>query len=379
LRRGDAGGTLRCRIYRLESEPNIARNDAGAMTSTGGTNDADRAAGQADPAAVSVPGGIMRLEQLVQNVAVVAAMLYVVGLLTTNAYLYSLGVADFSLLRARFVLTGLVTLLPLTIALMGGLYAADEIAAFGGAAAGMARVLRWVLRDVAIPVALFFVLLFFLFWYAADNDPPAAARAAALLSVACAVIVLVLLGGLAFYQVTGRRSGGSLPRKRSAAFGQFTEWVGIPGAVMETLALAIAGPLLILTYIGWFGHNVYPAIPEQLRGGQPRIVQLLIAAEAIPAARELGLQVTQDAPVTPPLELVWKGEDAYVIRVPSTLEPVIVELASGLVDGIVTASPSMPAQPESNLSGTLGTVAVPRSPARSILSRWKATVTPTRC
>jgi hypothetical protein len=183
------------------------------MTSTGGSKDVVDSAGQTDPATdASVSGAVMRLEQLVQNVAVVAAILYVVGLLTTNAYLYSLGVADFSLLRARFVLTGLVTLMPLAIALIGGLYAADEFAAFGGAAAGVARVSRWVLRDVAIPFALFFLLFFFLFWYAAGNDPLAAAQSAALLSVTCAVIVVVLLGGFAFYQLTSRSVGHPLPR-----------------------------------------------------------------------------------------------------------------------------------------------------------------------
>jgi hypothetical protein len=331
------------------------------MTATGGSNVTNRAAEQPESAADGVvPGATMRLAQLVQNLAVIAAMLYVVGLLTTNAYLYSLGVADFSLLRARFVLTGVVTLMPLAIALVGGLYAADEIAALGGAAAGAARVSRWVLRDVGIPVALFFLLFCFLFWYAADNDPLAAARAAALLSVTCAVTVVVLLGGLAIFQLTSRRSGGSLPRRRSEAFGQFTAWVGIPGAVVETVVLAVAGPLLVLTYIGWFGQYLYPVIPEQLGGGQARVVQLLIASEAIPAARELGLQVAQDAPVTPPIKLLWEGDEIYVLHVPSPQGQAIVQLASDLVDGIVTGPPIMPEQVESGLS-----VAGPATPSRA--------------
>lgn len=345
LRPSDAGSTLHGRLYRLGSEPIDARNDVGAMTSTGGANNANRSGEHPEPAAdASVSGAVMRLEQLVQNVAVIAAILYVVGLLTTNAYLYSLGVADFSLLRARFVLTGLVTLMPLAIALIGGLYAADELAALGGAASGAARVARWILRDVAVPCALFFLLFWFLFWYAAGNEPLAAARTAALLGVACAVVVVVLLGGLAIYQVTGRGPVSHLlPRGRSRVFGQLTGWMGIPDPVLETLALAVAGPVLILTYIGWFGHHVYPAIPEQLGGGQPRVVQLLIAAEAIPAAGELGLQVAQNTPATPPVELLWAGDDIYVVRLPSPREPSIVQLASDLVDGMVTGPPFVPA------------------------------------
>src|SRR3954464_14084107 len=125
------------------------------MTSTSGSNEADTSVEQPAPAAkASVTDAEVSLQQFVQNFAAITASLYVVGLLTTNAYLYSLGVSDFSLLRARFVLTGLVTLLPLTIALIGGLYAADEVAAFGGAPASAASMSRWFVRHIAFPIAL---------------------------------------------------------------------------------------------------------------------------------------------------------------------------------------------------------------------------------
>jgi hypothetical protein len=39
------------------------------------------------------------------------------GFLTTNAYHYKLGASDFSLLRTRFILTGVLTLAPLALAL----------------------------------------------------------------------------------------------------------------------------------------------------------------------------------------------------------------------------------------------------------------------
>src|SRR4051812_23610123 len=203
------------------------------MTSTSGSNEADTSVEQPAPAAkASVTDAEVSLQQFVQNFAAITASLYVVGLLTTNAYLYSLGVSDFSLLRARFVLTGLVTLLPLTIALIGGLYAADEVAAFGGGAASAARMSRWFVRHVAFPIALYFLLFSFLFWYSADNDPYVAARTAALLSAVCAIIVLALLGGLALYWLTGRHSSSDPgPRKQSRIFGQFTRWIGIPDSV----------------------------------------------------------------------------------------------------------------------------------------------------
>jgi hypothetical protein len=310
------------------------------MTATGGVPQQEQLGRQQVPPATpvnSTPGP--SLPQLVQNVALSGAMLYVVGLLTTNAYLYGLGVADFSLLRARFVLTGFVALLPLTIALLGGLYAADELAA-PGRASGTARVGRQLIRHVALPCGLFFLLFFAFFWYAAANDPWPAARVAAQLSVACALAVMVLLGGLALYQVTDHAPAGQFrPHARSRIFGQLTGWFGLPGPVTETLALAVAGPLIVLTYLGWFGHHIYPAVPEQLGGGQPRAVRLLIASEAIPAAGQLGLGVSQSAPVTPLLELLWEGDDSYIVRVPGPQEPAIVQFASDLVDGLIPRTP----------------------------------------
>ena len=49
------------------------------------------------------------IETLVRSVAIVGALFYVLGFLT-NAYFYKLGVSNFSLLRTRFILTGVLTL-----------------------------------------------------------------------------------------------------------------------------------------------------------------------------------------------------------------------------------------------------------------------------
>ena len=81
------------------------------------------------------PGGPERgkvpIETLVRSVAIVWALFYVLGFLTTNAYLYKLGVSDFSLLRTRFILTGVLTLAPLVLALIGGIYAALDVSSTG--------------------------------------------------------------------------------------------------------------------------------------------------------------------------------------------------------------------------------------------------------
>lgn len=281
------------------------------------------------------PGARLGLEPLVKSLAAITAVFYVVGFLTTNAYLYKLGVSDFSLLRTRFVLTGVLTLIPLALALMGGMYAAVDTAAFGGIGRNMSRASLWALADISVP----FLLYFLLFWFVADNDPATSARDAALLSAICAVIVAAFLAALALFQRSGRRPVSHLVyRRKSVSYERFTGWFGIPDGVVECLVFAVAGTLLLFAYIGVFGDHFYPMIPEQIGGGRPRVVQLLVAADAVPAVRELGLHVTAEAPVSPPVGLLWEGEQAMIVRLPPPHERTVVQLSRGLIDGIVTGA-----------------------------------------
>lgn len=293
--------------------------------------------------AAGPPGSKQGLEPLVKSLAAITAVFYVVGFLTTNAYLYKLGVSDFSLLRTRFVLTGVLTVIPLVLALMGGIYAAVDTAAFGGIGRNMSRASLWALADISVP----FLLYFLLFWFVADNDPATSARDAALLSALCAVIVAAFLAALALFQRSGHRPVSHLMyRRRSVSYERFTGWFGIPDFVVERLVFAVAGPLLLFAYIGVFGDHFYPMIPEQIGGGRPRVVQLLVAADAVPAVRELGLEVTTEEPVSPPVALLWEGEQSMIVRLPPPRERTVVQLSRGLIDGIVTGAVVALPEPE---------------------------------
>ena len=295
----------------------------------------DTLAGQArDGPPGGAPGrGKLPIDTLVRSVATVGALFYVLGFLTTNAYLYKLGVSDFSLLRTRFILTGVLTLAPLALALIGGIYAALDVTVYGAHAGLTTRAYLWILLDIAFPFALYFVL----FSVVAENDLVTSARDAALLSAVCAVIVLAALASLAVYRKSERRPLSHLAyRGQPVTYDRFTERFGVPNAVVETMIFAVAGVVLFLAYIGLFGQYFYPTLPEQLGGGRPRVAQILVSGDAVQAVRELGLDVTDDAPLSPPVALLWEGEESYVIRLPSPHQGVVVQIARGLVDGVVT-------------------------------------------
>ena len=164
------------------------------------------------------------VETLVRGVAIVGALFYVLGFLTTNAYLYKLGVSDFSLLRTRFILTGVLTLAPLVVALIGGIYAALDVTVYGSHAGLTSRAYLWILGDIALPFALYFTL----FSVVAENDVVTSARDAALLSAVCAVIVLALLAALAVYRKSDRRPLSHLAyRGQPVTYDRFTERQGL--------------------------------------------------------------------------------------------------------------------------------------------------------
>jgi hypothetical protein len=284
-------------------------------------------------------GASSPIEQLIRSVAAIAAIFYVFGFLTTNSYLYKIGVSDFSLLRTRFILTGVLTLAPLAIALIWGLYAAVDVALQDeNGLPGPAFL--WILGDVAIPFVLYFVL----FSVVADNDILTSALDAILLSATCAVVVFVLLGSLSYYRRTNRRPiSYFIKRGKPITYERFTEHFGIPDIVVETMFFAVGGPLLLLAYIGFFGWHFYGELPEQIGGGRPRTAQLLISSSAVAAARNLGIDVTEESPLSPPLELLWEGEDSYVVRLPSPHQKSVAQLSRGLVDGVVTQEPLPPA------------------------------------
>lgn len=272
-------------------------------------------------------------DTLVRNLAAVTATFYVCGFLTTNSYLYRLGVADFSLLRTRFILTGVLTLTPLVVALIWGIYAAVDVDVFSRGGRLLRRGYLFLLGDVAIPFFIYFAL----FAWASENDPFTSARKAALLSVLCALVAIALLGALYFYRTWDRRPVSRvLYRGQPVSYERFSRQFGVPDVMVETMVIAVGITILLLFYIAYFGDQFYAAIPEQLGGGRPRTVQLLFGSDAVAAVRQLGIPVDDANLLSPPVQLLWQGESTYVIQLPDSSSRNVVQLDSGMVNGVVS-------------------------------------------
>lgn len=291
------------------------------------------------PAAAADGGQKMPIEQLIRSLAIVAAAFYVVGFLTANSYLYLLGVSDFSLLRTRFILTGVMVIAPLAFALTFGIYAAIDLSVFEWRGGSFNRTWLWVAGDVLLP----FLVYFGLFSVVAENEVTSALVDAALLSVACSILVLAFLASLAVHRRTDRHPVSHLFYQGDRAIGaRFNERFGVPGVLVENLVFVVIGMLLFLFYVSLFGMRFYPMLPEQLGGGRPRTAQLLIAADAAATVNRLGIAVTAEDLLSPPVELLWEGENSYVIRLPPPRQRAVVQVDHELVEGVVTGQALTP-------------------------------------
>jgi hypothetical protein len=67
-------------------------------------------------------------------------------------------------------------------------------------------------------------------------------------------------------------------------------------------------------YLKWFALSVYPQIPEQFGGGQPRVVQLQVAKDAAEDVHLLGIPMLKGSPITRRVELLFEGGDFYLVR-----------------------------------------------------------------
>lgn len=278
-------------------------------------------------------------DTLVRNLAAVTALFYVCGFLTTNSYLYRLGITDFSLLRTRFILTGVLTLTPLVLALIWGIYAAVDLDVFSRDGRLLRRGYLFVLGDVAIPFGIYFAL----FAWASENDPFTSAREAALLSIICALVAIAVLGALYCYRTWDRRPvSRMLHRGQPVSYERFSRQFGVPDVMVETMVIAVGITILLLFYIGYFGDRFYAAIPEQIGGGRPRTVQLLFGADAVAAVRQLGIPVDDEQFLSPPVHLLWQGESTYVIQLPGSSSRGVVQLDRGLVNGVVSSGRPTP-------------------------------------
>jgi hypothetical protein len=237
-----------------------------------------------------------------------AAILYVIGLLAINGYLFSLGVSDFSLARPRFVYTGalilFITAIYLLIPVYGFKVTEDSIRS-----GHLITRLFNILPLIIVP-PIFVGLILAAVNRSIDSFYSVSVFSFVVYPIAllCAALSLMLVR---FF----------LHMEGTWGFLKFGRLVFVMSNVT----------ILVGLYLAAFMAFLYPKIPEQFGGGEPVRAVLLIKEDALEGARNLGLPTQTGKPLTEPLDLMYEGSQAYVIRL---TDRSIVRLDKSAVVGV---------------------------------------------
>jgi hypothetical protein len=243
------------------------------------------------------------LESLAKVGAASILVLYVLGLLAINGYLFSLGATDFSLVRPRFVYTGglivscavLFTLLPVYM--------------FNVERNSWPTTLRMFLAFTGFLTAS--GLVFNLLLYTSEGRQefaPALTSTLVLYGITVPCAFLLWIPVAAYFRI--RDKWGTL-------------------RVGRLVAVALLCLLAIGIFVIAFMILLFPKIPIQFGGGKPANVVLLIKKDEVDGVQALGVPFSDEdkrtssagkpsstkSAVTKPLDLMYEGSELYVIRV----------------------------------------------------------------
>jgi hypothetical protein len=266
-----------------------------------------------------------QIESLSKAVALIAIGLYIIGLLTVNAYLYTLGVSDFSTLKPRYIYTGFVVTLSITITVVSGYFGYKLFR-------NMRRIHRTTTTngraatDSESPSILFQLLLllaragagsfllylpFALYALAIIDAREFLPTRQFFVEVSWIYALSLLIGCLIYF------SAVSVVRRFTWNVELLEELYAIPSRPLLVYGFVVVLTILIAYYLIAFARNVYPAIPEQFGGGKPKIVEFLFEQDVVDGLRQQEIAIPESGHWSEPMGVAFENETIYVLRLES--------------------------------------------------------------
>lgn len=275
------------------------------------------------------------LEDVAHLAGMSAVACYIIGMLTANTYLYGLEVSDFSLLRTRFVLTGVLSSLPIVISslfLIRGMRVWLGAPAFHVAPTkGIIYRLFGIFVSFILPVLLYDVALATL-----TNRGISVHVRTSLILWTLSVLPLIFL-------VILERIGARLVQDAVILFpvgSHYPDRAKSRGSkalasLSQRFIIGISFLFLNLLFVGYFADVIFPRVPEQFGGARPKAAQFLFKEDAIEMIRPLYLSVSEAKPLSAPVTVLWEGDESYIIRLPRAQGSQVVQLRKEWIGGII--------------------------------------------
>lgn len=273
------------------------------------------------------------LPQIPTAMAILVAIVYVVGVMAVNIHLHDLGVSDFSLVKARYVYTGVLALGYIGVAVVPPLIGLALLTF-------IPWVRRVALNDRPLPRSV----------RCLGHKGPAWLSRSSLVSVAAVFffVILLALPWIAFWWLLPGLLKYHETRTEAAALYFKGFLAGLAGVIFAFVAdrvkhyavrraafITSAGVLFLVLFglpLWLFSTQILPQIPEEFGGGKPKLVQLLIAqGESMDDVQQLGLSPVPSSRVTLPVQVLFEGDDTYTLGIPKDYQealgqPVLTEL-----------------------------------------------------
>jgi hypothetical protein len=264
------------------------------------TDGTDARNGRADAAgATPSPQGIFNLQKFQPLFEAVAklllpasGLLYSVGLLVSNVYFQQFGLSTFSLVRAQYVLVGLLWFLLIVLSLIMTAAVFDGVQALVRTWSSepvkrpaLFRKASWDLFSVGVTVYVGKSLLALL----GIRDLSAWQYSVIVFIIESNFLVLALLASAIFRAVRG------------------AEW---PGRSSPVYIVSLCGAVLAL--LGGYSVVVFPYLDQDFGGGRLHKIDLILKPENVTALRKLGLDVSKDGRLGPVL-LISEGSEGFLI------------------------------------------------------------------
>jgi hypothetical protein len=270
-------------------------------------------------------------EVVAKNLALFGLSCYIIGLLSVNMYLFSLGFSDFTPINPRFIATGCLVFAILAInvslPLMGiwfFLYKRTK--------PKKRKPIVWKYRILNIISKIMRVFL--------STDLERALGALALVLAPILIFVIFLIANdttfdpniILYWVVTNMAvilytTGLIFSSNNKETDTKKSSFYRIGNMLNEWFILAIS----CLAYVVLFTSFIYPVIPEQFGGGQPKQVTILFDPAAIDGIRELGVPIPQTTQLSEPVTLLFESSDRYILRLQNKQ---VVGIDKKLVQGV---------------------------------------------
>jgi hypothetical protein len=245
--------------------------------------------------AITQPANI---EQIAKLAAGIVLLMYVTGLFAVNAYLFTLGASDFSLVRTRFIYTGTLIWASLFLANVPILISLYMFRTVPGShpSAPLPYMVRIIMRLMMLGGSFAFALS--VFFIVVSIVPSASPNSR--LRVSIILTGWAIGAGLGIWIILlGRRLPATAP------------------SLLQLGQTAIVGVWIVailIAYTGAFMSLAYSRIPEQYGGGRPREIRLLVAKEDKQGLEELEIAFSGKGQLSDLVTLLYEGEEQYILR-----------------------------------------------------------------